>query len=268
VLTTIYNFCSESNCADGDYPYAGLLWLGGALYGTTSYGGADNAGTIFKVTPAGHYTTLYSFCSQANCADGEGVWDALIAANGRLYGTTQQGGAHGFGTVFSITTAGTLTTLHSFNSRDGAAPVGSLVHTASGIFYGTTSAGGARDDGTVFKMTATGKLTTVYNFCAKVDCLDGALPLARLTEGSNGNFYGTTDAGGRNFYGTAFEITAGGKLTTLYSFCSEANCADGENAYAPLLQSGTGELYGTTYGGGDLSCDSPVGCGTVFRLTQ
>jgi uncharacterized repeat protein (TIGR03803 family) len=263
-LTTLYNFCSQTNCADGAYPYAGLLYFGGNFYGTTSYGGAKNAGTIFKITPAGQLTTLYSFCSQPNCADGEFAYDAMIAANGKLWGTTQNGGANGFGTVFSVTPAGALTTLHSFT--DGATAFGGLVHAANGNFYGTTAAGGSRDDGTVFKMTATGTFTTIYNFCAAIDCPDGVSPFGGLVLGSNGIFYGTTAAGGSNFRGTIFEITPAGKLTTLYNFCSNTGCSDGQYPYSGLLRASSGDLYGTTQEGGDLSCDSPNGCGTVFSF--
>jgi uncharacterized repeat protein (TIGR03803 family) len=266
-LTTLYNFCSQTNCADGSYPYAGLVYFAGDLYGTTSSGGANGFGTIFKLTLEGHLTTLYNFCSQANCVDGEFVYDSMIAANGRLWGTTQQGGTNGFGTVFAITPTGKFTSLHSFNSTDGSVPFGGLVHATDGNFYGTTSGGGIRDDGTVFKMTATGKITTLYNFCAKSGCPDGVAPLGGLVQGANGNFYGTTADGGTNFRGTVFEITSAGKLTTLYNFCAQTECADGEYPYAGLIQGATnGKLYGTTYGGGDLSCSNPSGCGTVFSL--
>jgi uncharacterized repeat protein (TIGR03803 family) len=268
VLTTLYSFCSQTNCADGSAPYSTPLYLAGDVYGTTSGGGANGAGTIFKVTPEGQLTTLYSFCSQPNCADGYFIYSAaLIEANGKLWGTTQQGGANGFGTVFSISTAGKFTSVHSFNTIDGSAPWGGLVHAANGDFYGTTSEGGARDDGTVFKMTAAGKLTTIYNFCAATDCPDGVAPLAGLTLGSNGDFYGTTADGGANFLGTLFEITPAGKLTTLYSFCSKTDCIDGESPYAGVVEGTDGKIYGTTYGGGDLSCASPSGCGTVFSFT-
>ncbi len=268
VLTTIYNFCAQSNCADGSSPTSGLVSLGGDFYGTTSSGGANNAGTIFKISPSGALTTLYNFCSQPNCADGETVYDTMIEASGKLWGTTQGGGANNFGTVFSITLAGKFTTVHSFNSIDGSTPIGGLLHTANGNFYGTTSAGGTRDDGTVFKMTATGKLTTIYNFCAKTDCPDGVAPLGGLVQGTNGSFFGTTVDGGSNFRGTVFEITPAGKLTTIYNFCSQTNCADGEFPYAGLIQASDGKLHGTTLQGGDLSCNSLNGCGTVFNLTE
>ncbi len=158
--------------------------------------------------------------------------------------------------------------MHSFDAIDGATPFGGLLHAANGDFYGTTSGGGTRDDGTVFKMTATGKLTTIYNFCADTDCPDGVAPLGGLVQGRSGNFYGTTADGGAHFRGTIFEITEAGKLTTLYSFCAETDCSDGEYPYTGLVQGSDGDLYGTTQGGGDLSCASPSGCGTAFSFTQ
>jgi uncharacterized repeat protein (TIGR03803 family) len=268
-LTTLYNFCSQPNCADGEFPFAGLARASnGNFYGTTSSGGAHGAGTIFAFTPAGTLTTLYNFCSQPNCADGQLVYSPLLpAANGKLYGTTLQGGAGGAGTVFAITLAGTLTTLHSFNYKDGAYPYGELLRTKSGTFLGTTSSGGLRDDGTIFQITSAGQLTTLYNFCVTTYCRDGAGPIGGLIRGANGNFYGTTSAGGANFQGTVFEITPAGKLTTLYSFCSKASCSDGEFPIAGLVQATDGTLYGTTADGGNLSCISGgYGCGTVFSL--
>ena len=113
-LTTIHRFCSQSGCPDGDAPYAGLVQAtNGGLYGTTYGGGTNSAGTIFKITPGGTLTTLYSFCPQTNCTDGAGPQAGLVqAANGDLYGTTIGGGANDDGTIFKITPGGTLTTLY------------------------------------------------------------------------------------------------------------------------------------------------------------
>lgn len=268
-LTTLYNFCSQTNCANGEYPYAGLtLGANGNFYGTTTYGGAHNAGTIFSITPSGKLTTLYSFCSQSNCADGEFVYGPLLQAkNGQFYGATTEGGAHEAGTVFSITAAGKFVTLHNFDYKDGAFSYGRLVQAAKGNLMGTTLSGGLREDGTIFQMTPAGKVTTLYNFCANAYCTDGAGPFAGLLKGANGNFYGTTGSGGTGSQGTIFEITPAGKLTTLYSFCSKTGCADGEVPLAGLVQATDGSLYGTTEEGGDRSCPVGVyGCGTVFSI--
>src|ERR1017187_8227351 len=118
-LTTIHRFCSQSGCPDGASPSAGLVQAtNGDLYGTTPHAGANDDGTIFKITPGGTLTTLYSFWSQTNCTDGATPYAGLVqAANGDLYGTTYYGGTNGGGTVFKITQGGTLTTLYSFCSQ-------------------------------------------------------------------------------------------------------------------------------------------------------
>src|ERR1039457_6577148 len=155
-VTTLFTF----DGTHGASPYAGLVQAtDGDLYGTTWGGGAKNAGTVFKITPAGILTTLYSFCSQSGCADGDLPLARLVqAANRDLYGTTTSGGTHDGGTVFKITPSGTLTTLYSFcsqgsypNCPDGAQPFAGLRQAADGDLYGTTQFGGANSyGGTVF----------------------------------------------------------------------------------------------------------------------
>ena len=121
------------------------------------------------------------------------------------------GGAHGHGTVFRITPSGTLTTLYSFCSQsactDGATPYAGLIQATDGNLYGTTAGGGARNnDGTVFKITPTGTLTTLHRFCFQSGCADGAGPLSGLIQATDGNLYGTTDAGGVDGFGTVFRL--------------------------------------------------------------
>jgi len=252
----------------GSTPYAGLVQaIDGDLYGTTFEGGADSAGTVFKVTPRGTLTTLYSFCLQAGCTDGSGPEVGLVqATNGDLYGTTANGGAYGDGTVFKITPTGALTTLHSFHGTDGANPAAVLIQASDGKFYGTTTNGGANEScdsfgiagcGTVFSITSAGDLVTLYSFCSQSGCKDGAAPAARLVQATNGNFYGTTAIGGSNNVGTVFEITQAGRLTTLHSFDE----TDGYSPQGALVQGTDGSFYGTTRGGG------ASGDGTVFKIT-
>src|ERR1035437_8894175 len=268
-LTTIHRFCSQSGCPDGASPFAGLVQAtNGDLYGTTSGGATNSAGTIFKITPGGTLTTLYSFCSQTNCTDGATPYAGLVqAANGDLYGTTYYGGTNGGGTVFKITQGGTLTTLYSFcsqtNCTDGTGPGAGLVQAANGDFFGTTQVGGANDGGTAFKITPSGTLTTLYSFCSQTNCADGAYPYAGLVQLANGDLYGTTYSGGNNYNGTVFKITPTGTLTTLYRFCSQTNCTDGEGPYAGLVQAANGDFYGTTEYGGT---NGEYG-GTVFKIT-
>jgi uncharacterized repeat protein (TIGR03803 family) len=270
-LTTLYSFAKT----DGQKPVAPLLQgFDGKFYGTTSEGGFFNgaAGTVFQLTPTGTLTTVHTFCTEntpTDCADGAGPQAGLVqAANGRLYGTTWQGGT-GAGTVFEIA-SGKLTTLYNFCSlsgcTDGAAPYDTLVQTIRGDFYGTTPGGGTNgpNDGTVFKITASGALTTLYSFCSQgtyPNCTDGYFPYAGLVQGTVGDFFGTTLYGGTADDGTVFRITASGTLTTLHSFCSQSGCTDGTNPYGGLVQGADGDLYGTTTYGG------VHGSGTVFKIT-
>src|ERR1022692_4644394 len=273
-LTTIHRFCSQSGCPDGAGPYAGLVQAtNGGLYGTTYGGGTNSAGTIFKITPGGTLTTLYSFCSQGvypYCTDGAQPIAGLVqAANGDLYGATYEGGANSSGTVFKITPSGTLAKLHSFCSQgvypyctDGAQPIVGLVQAANGDLYGATYEGGTNGGGTVFKITPGGTLTMLCSFCSQSGSPDGYSPGAGLVQAANGDFYGTTQYGGANGAGgTIFKITPGGTLTALYSFCSPSGCTDGYYPDAGLVQAANGDFYGTTRAGGANDA------GTVFKIT-
>jgi|SRR5580704_768307 uncharacterized repeat protein (TIGR03803 family) len=272
-LTYVYKFCNR--CSEGDAPYAGLvLATDGNFYGTTMLGGGYTTGTVFKITPADTLTTLHRFRLRTG---GMNPQAALVqATDGNFYGTTVGGGSYGAGTVFKITPAGKLTTLYSFcsqaNCPDGYQVYAGLVQGRDGNFYGTTWAGGNNycygGCGTIFKITPTGTLTTLYRFCTQTGCSDGAFVAAGLVQATDGNFYGTTAAyGGPSGGGTVFKITSGGKLTTLYSFCSQTNCADGDYPVAGLVQATDGNFYGTTeLHGGNNSC-APDGCGTIFQMT-
>ena len=264
-LTVVCGF-GESDCPDGAFPYAGLIQAtDGNFYGTAWQGNASGsdtivgAGTVFEITASGQPITLYGFCSQTNCADGGDPFAPLVqAANGNFYGTTFDGGTQGYGTVFEITSGGALTTLHSFNFPDGAGPTAGLIQAKNGNFYGTTLYGGANGAGTVFELTAEGRPRRLHSFGSAED---GANPYAGLVQAKNGNFYGTTYGGGAHGHGTVFEITASGNLTTLYSFCSQTNCADGAYPYAGVIQASDGSFYGTTAKGGT------TGWGTLFAIT-
>jgi len=261
---TLYNFCSKTNsagdCLDGRYPEMTLVQgTNGDLYGTTTLGGANNWGTVFKITTAGKLTTLYSFCSQASCADGSEPQGGLVlATNGSFYGVTGGGGAYGDGTVFKITAAGKLTSLHSFDRTDGAGPQSGLIQATNGNFYGTTPVDGAYGYGTAFEITASGTLTTLYSFCAGM-CLDGSEPNG-LIQATDGNFYGTTHGQGGCDSGTFFQLTTSGTLTTLADFCQP----NGVYPNSALVQAASGNLYGTTYAGGD---GTNTGYGTVYEMT-
>ena len=252
-LTILVSF----SYTNGFAPQAALtLGSDGSLYGATEGGGSGGLGTVFKVTTNGTLTTLASFSG----TNGAYPAAALTVGNdGNFYGTTEDssalGGGYGLGTVFKVTTNGTLTKLVSFSNTNGANPNG-LTLGNDGNFYGTTGYGGSVSYGygTVFQVTTNGTLTRLYSFTGGSD---GAYPQAALTLGNDGNFYGTTDQGGSSGYGTIFQVTTNGTLTTLVSFSSWGP----PQAQAALTLGSDGNFYGTTYYGG--STDN----GTVFQVT-
>ncbi len=271
--TILYNFCAQSNCGDGASPGGLVFDQKGNLYGTTLDGGIPNncylgCGVVFKLTPEGKQTVLYSFCPKINCADGELPEGGLVIdRKGNLYGTVSQGGAHGAGAVFKVTSDGKETVLHSFGTEgDGQYPEAGVIFDQIGNLYGTTDRGGAHGAGTVFKLGPAGKETVLYSFChSQTNCSNGAYPVAGLIFDQKGNLYGTTGGGGADGYGTAFKLTAAGKETVLYNFCGQDNCADGKQPFGGLVFDQKGNLYGTTYIGGLTVCTN--GCGVVFKLT-
>ena len=257
-LTTLISF----DMYNGATPYAALtLGNDGNFYGTTQGGGSSNNGTmlsnhgtVFQVTTNGTLTTLVSF----NGTDGFAPQAGLTLGNdGNFYGTTFNGGItsssfpYGMGTVFKVTTHGTLTTLVSFDMANGATPYAALTLGNDGNFYGTTQGGGSSNDGTAFMMTTNGTLTTLVSF----NQTNGVYPNG-LTLGNDGNFYSTTSSGGISGKGTVFQVTTNGTLTTLVSF----NGTDGSGPEGELTLGTDGNFYGTTSRGGS-------GYGTVFMVT-
>ena len=279
-LTTLYTFGAVTNsngqALDGANPMAGLVQgSDGNFYGTTEWDGAGGYGTVFKITPAGALTTLYSFSG----GDGALPFAGLVqGSDGNFYGTTcamdQAGNIRGASTVFKISPTGVLTTLYYFTGgNDGAYPTAALVQGSDGNFYGTTPgffqlASNTTYYGTVFKITADGLLTTLHSFTNGVD---GGDPNG-LAKGGDGNFYGTTSGGGAyghtasfSGYGTVFEISSNGMLRSFYSFTGGN---DGAWPYAGLVLGSNGTLYGAAadmgaFGGGLGNNDS----GTVFGVT-
>jgi uncharacterized repeat protein (TIGR03803 family) len=221
-LTTLYHFCSQTNCADGAYPSSGGLIQSsdGTLYGATEQGGDNSTclatqpygcGTVFRLTTAGTLTTLHTFAGYPN--DGNTPYDQLVqAADGNVYGTTQLGGANNAGTIFRMSPGGTLTTIYSFCTQThqgqcvgGAYPGGGLVQATDGYLYGGTSSGGYFGYGTLFRINRQATLLTLHNF----DSSDGASPGSDLTQGTNGSLYGDTQGGGSLGVGTVFRLDMG-----------------------------------------------------------
>jgi uncharacterized repeat protein (TIGR03803 family) len=209
VFTTLHSFCGFSGCPEGAYPYAGLaLGTDGNFYGTTHGSGANNWGTVFRITPGGTLTNLYNFCPAANCPDGGYPQSGLVEGKDlNFYGTTSAGGtstncADGCGTIFRITPLGVLTTLHSFAKSDGAIPQGEMAPATDGDFYGTTE-GASFGNGSVFRISSAGAFTNIRSLSRS----DGIHPIAGLMQASNGNIYGSGSSGGTRQNGTIFSVT-------------------------------------------------------------
>lgn len=205
---SILHSFDDSNTTDGYAPEAGLIMDGsGNFYGTTNAGGTEGGtsyGTVFEMTPSGTLTVLHTF---GIGTDGGNIWAGLVRdAQGNLYGTTDQGGTYGYGTVFEVTPSGTETILHSFNNdgTDGYGLVAGLVIDSSGNLYGTTELGGTYTYGTVFELTPSGTETILHSFGSGTD---GRNPVAGLVRDTNGNLYGTTEKGGTYGGGVVFKVT-------------------------------------------------------------
>jgi|HubBroStandDraft_4_1064222.scaffolds.fasta_scaffold28532_1 uncharacterized repeat protein (TIGR03803 family) len=295
--TVLYSFCTQSNCTDGAQPYGTLIMdAAGNLYGTTAAGGnrnsacsANGCGTVFELSPTVSGWTekvLYRFCSQSNCADGvQPLAGVAMDGVGNLYGTTFSGGSTA-GVIFELMPSGSSWTeklLHAFGSSasDGDSPQANLIIDGAGNLYGTTFNGGGSGFGTcagscgaVFELSSTDSTwseNTLHGFGDG----DGAFPAAGVIMDGAGHLYGSTSGGGSGAHvcfldggnygcGVAFQLAFTGTSwteTVLYSFCPQSNCVDGAEPRAGLIMDGAGNLYGTTYQGGNSS-----NAGVVFAL--
>ncbi len=260
-ITTLALFVAP----DGSNPYGGVIMdSSGNLYGTASGGGASGGyGTVFELA---HGSDTITVLASFNGTDGSNPYAGLIMdSSGNLYGTTQYGGPSwngttnlGYGTVFELAHgSGTISTLASFNGTNGANPyVAVLIMDSSGNLYGTAPLGGASGAGTVFELAhGSGTIAALASF----NSTNGVSPYAALIMDSSGNLYGTTIQGGASNDGTVFEVAHGsGTITTLASFGG----FDGAYPWAALIMDSSGNLYGTTGGGGDYND------GTVFELAH
>jgi uncharacterized repeat protein (TIGR03803 family) len=224
---------------------------GKALNCTVTYCGA-----AFKITPAGAVSDLFDF-SNNNCTVVLCGYDAYggltLGTDGNFYGAFYEGGNTGtLGAVFKLTPAGVLTLLHSFTGvSDGSHPYGAPIEGTNGIFYGTTTS--ASNNSTAYSVTSAGVFKTLHTFTGT----DGQNVYAPLVQGTDGNFYGDSAAGGKSNDGVIFKMTPSGTVTVLHNFAG----TDGSEDYYPLIQASDGNFYGTSYAGGTDSA------GVVFKIT-
>lgn len=254
--TLLHSFVLGDN--KGYNPYGGITIdkSSGDLYGTTEFGGASDAGVIWKLAADGTYSLLHTF---DDAHDGrQPRWHMVRDRKGNFYGVALYGGAHGDGTVFRLATDGTFTVLHSFSGSDGNNPVGRLERDGEGNLYGVTFSGGAHNWGTAYKIASDGTFSTLYSFA---NGSDGGFPEGGMQRDKAGNLYGTNASGGDG-YGTLFKLAPGGTLTTLHTF---TDGKDGGAPFGDLLRTSSGKLYGTTTMGAGGDCQD--GCGTVFEFT-
>ncbi|MGC1434405.1 MAG: choice-of-anchor tandem repeat GloVer-containing protein [Terriglobales bacterium] len=248
---TILPWSFDGKGTDGAYPYSGLtLGTDGNFYGTTNAGGLG-AGTVFKVTTTGKITTLYSFTGFNCCAYAA----PIEGLDGNYYGTTSDGGGEVFGTVYKMTPAGKVTFIYTFPGTSGLAYPQAVTLGTDGNFYGTALGGGANRFGGVFKITPGGKLTVLHSFGGTPD---GQTPKGAIIQASDGNFYGTTEAGGADGFGSIYKMTPAGVLTVLHSF----NETDGMGLHplAGLVQATDGKFYG--------AAGSNTSSGVLFQITS
>jgi len=290
--------CQTDGCGA---TYAGIVAQGrdGNLYGTLPGNGPGGGGTVYTITPAGAFNVIFNFNSAGT--DGYGPSSGLtLGIDGNFYGATLTAGANGFGTLFKVTPAGVLTTLHNFTSTEIGFPYGPPVMGKNGIFYGVTHYGkawsitqsgnfkllpnptpgdsrapltaasdgnfygttinGGTGNGTVFQMSTAGKIKIIYNF----DNTHGAKPIGPVIQGSDGYLYGTASTGGSipNAFGVMFKLSTKGVITVLHEFDSTST-TDGCEPLGGLVEAVDGNFYGTTYTG-----PGPHGHGVLFKMTK
>jgi uncharacterized repeat protein (TIGR03803 family) len=256
----LYSFAGGNS--DGCRPYGGLIQdKSGNLYGMNSACGANDYGTVFKVSAKGKETVLHTFA----LSDGTAPYGGLVMdVKGNLYGDTQTGGSSGNGTVFKLSKAGKLTVLHNFagGTTDGCEPSGTPILDKDENLYGTAYACGTSDAGMVWELSAKGKEKVLYNFSGTSD---GGNPIAGVTMDKKGNLYGTAYVGGAANDGTVYELKKGKTFKLLFAF----EGTDGIAPFGNVLLDRKGNLYGTAVEGGTDStgCAYDAGCGTVWEIT-
>lgn len=268
------SYLAVFNGTNGSGPSTVIQATDGNFYGTTAGAGegAGSVGNVVRITPTGEISSIYSFCSQPHCADGEvPETPPILGSDGNLYGVTAGGGSDldnggGWGTVYKMTLNGQLTTLYTFCTvspcLDGATPVG-IMQAADGNLYGVTnSAGGESNAGTLFKISTSGEFSIVHTFCSLANCADGSEPGSAPIQGIDGSLIGATRWGGTHGGGIVYSISPSETFNVVHTFfCSNPPCPRG---YDPngVMQDAAGNLFGTTYFGGSS------GNGTAFEITS
>ena len=255
--TLLHTFTDSAT--DGSRPFGGLIQAtDGNFYGVTQYGGANNQGTIFQITPGGAFAVIHSF---AGTADGDQPLCTLTqGSDGSLYGTTAAGGTNGDGTIYKVTLGGAFTLLHTLAGSDGQAPIGGMVQGTNGLFYGVLPFGAGNGLGGVYTITADGDYNLLYSFVS-TGTHDRQGAAAALIQGTDGNFYGTTYEGGPADEGAVFSVNPAGTEKAIYGFLGGDVYLDGASPSASLTLL-KGKLYGTTlYGGNNDS-------GTIFEVSK
>jgi len=267
-LTVLHSFAD----ANPVKPASGLaVGPDGALYGLTEGGGLYNRGTAYRITLDGQYTLIHSFGKTAQDGSEPSGGSLTLAPDGNFYGTTTFGGLPGRGTAFQMSPSGEVRVLHRFNllGRAGAEPNGQLMLASDGHFYGTTMNYGPGEGGALYRMTIGGSVSVVTTFSERAGRADH--PEAAPTEGADGLLYGTTWAGGRFGCGVVYRVSkAGQAFATLHHFaCPAADGSqhtDGSHPKGRLLMTPSGDLYGTTYAGGNRRAWTD-GAGTVYKIS-
>jgi uncharacterized repeat protein (TIGR03803 family) len=254
-------YLAQFNGTNGTNPYGSLVQAtDGNFYGATRSGTFPYDG-IFRVTPSGQISSVYTFCSLPKCADGEYTTAPILGSDGNLYGVSSGGSNYTWsGALYRLTLEGQLTTLYTFcpqaNCVGGEIPNG-IIQGSDGNFYGTTSEGGTHDAGTIFQVSSTGTFKLLHSFCGG-GCAGGGGPLVPLMQGSDGNFYGTTQ---NSEGGVVFELTSSGNYKVVHRFCLP--CIGGGNpVFSVPVQDATGNLFGTT-----IYADGGYNSGSVFEIT-
>ena len=252
--TITFNVYASFDGANGSGPIGGVTQdSSGNLWGTTLYGGADNGGVVWEI-PSGT-STIKAFAS----FDGANGWlpaaGVMIDSNGNLWGTTETGGAGGYGVVWEVPKGSTaMKVVVSFDGANGAYPVAGVTEDSNGNLWGTTTQGGASDDGVVWEIP---KGSSTLKVVAGFNGSNGDNPAAGVMEDSNGNFWGTAANGGAGGYGVVWEIAKG---STTLKVVASFNGANGISPYAGVTEDSHGNLWGTTFDGGSN------GLGVVWEI--